>query len=241
MSFVVIALSFALQWFLRLSSAPYQKEWMLFYIEWMQKRFGSYMQPNTKTFVLVLYGPILIIMSLIFSLVYHLFGHFGYLIFSLLLFWYCIDLTAFKEDEKIINSAETFLLTAFEKIFTPLLWYFVVGPVGLTFAIIATQFRHRFGNEQYVVMIDEVVTWVPVRVLGFTFALAGNFTTVFKTWMKNLVRGLRDESLEVVNYAKQALGVETLQNASEVVALLQRTLLIWLVLIALLSVSGWIG
>ncbi|MDP1574712.1 MAG: hypothetical protein Q8L78_07270 [Coxiellaceae bacterium] len=241
MSFVVIALSFALQWFLNLSSGPYQKPWAPQYVAWMKKRFSSLMQGHGVFTVLILVLPILIVMSLFFTLVYHLFGHFGYLIFSLLLFWYCVDITELRVRSKSELSAEQFLLHSYQKIFSPLLWYFVTGPVGLTLSVVIGLFEKEFQGQKYFVLASQVVDWVPVRLLGLTFALAGNFGTVFKLWIKNLMRGLADEKEMVLVMAKEALGVDKMLLLSDVIGLIHRTVLIWLVLIALLSISGWIG
>lgn len=241
MSFVVIALSFALQWFLNLSSAPYQKNWVSHYIAWMQKRFSSLMQGHGAFTLLILVLPIVIGMSLLFTVIYHLFGHFGYLICSLLLFWYCIDITELRVTATPASSAEHFLLKAYQKIFSPLLWFFVFGPIGLTLSVVVALLEKELPMQRYFTIALQVIDWVPVRVLGLTFALAGNFAAVFKLWMKHSVRPLTDEQADVLVYAREALGTDKTLLLSEVVGLLHRTILIWLVLIALLSISGWVG
>lgn len=241
MSFVVIAFSFALQWFLNLSSTPYQKPWAPQYLAWMRKRFSSLMQGHSVFTLLLVILPILIAVSLFFTVVYHLFGHFGYLICSLLLFWYCIDITELRVGSKPQLTAEQFLLHSYQKIFSPLLWYFVTGPVGLTFSVVVGLFAEEFPSQKYFILAAQAVDWVPVRLLGLTFALAGNFAAVFKLWLKNLMSGLADEQATVLVLAKEALGTDKMLLLSEVVSLIHRTVLIWLILIALLSISGWIG
>lgn len=241
MSFVVIAISFALQWFLKLSSVPYQKIWAPQYLKWMQKRFSGLMKGHGLFALLIVVLPILIIASLIFTLVYHVFGHFGYLIFCLALFWYCIDITELHAGEKSTMSAENFLLHAYQKIFTPLLWFFVMGPIGLIFSVIVPLFQKTVAEQKYFVLTGQLINWVPARVLGLTFALAGHFSVVFKSWMKTALRGLSDEDATMLALAHDALGGHETLSLAEVIGLLHRALLIWLIVIALLSVSGWIG
>ena len=241
MSFVVIAFSFALQWFLNLSSTPYQKSWAPHYLTWMRKRFSGLMQGHGVFTFLVVVLPIVILMSLFFTVVYHLFGHFGYLICSLLLFWYCVDITELRVRSKSELSAEQFLLHSYQKIFSPLLWYFVTGPIGLTLSVIVGIFEKEFQDQKYFMLAEQAIDWVPVRLLGLTFALAGNFGSVFKLWIKNLMQGLSDEKETVLMMAREALGGDKMLLLSDVVSLIHRTVLIWLILIALLSISGWIG
>lgn len=242
MSFVVIVFSFALQWFLNVSSAAYQKEWGSPYLAWMQKRFSGLMQGHAVFTLLFTVLPILIGMSLIFTLVYHLLGHFGYLILSLMLFWYCIDITELRVTSRRAFSAEQFLVESYQKIFLPLFWYFVFGPIGLTLVVVVSVLEKTFLNGSVFRVALQVLDWVPSRILGLTFALAGNFSGVFKLWVKHVFRGLADEEAEILSLAQEALaGSDKSLLLSDVVSLLHRAMLIWLILIALLSISGWLG
>ena len=73
MSFLVIAVCLALQWFLNLSSASYQRAWAIPYSTYMQKRFSALLPGHRLFTLLLLVLPILIAISIVFTLLYHLF------------------------------------------------------------------------------------------------------------------------------------------------------------------------
>lgn len=244
MAFVVIVFSFALQWFFNISSDPYQREWAPHYLAWLRKYFSGLMQGHGLFTLLICVLPILIVVSLLLTLLYHLFGHVGYLILSLMLFWYCIDITALRVSSRRAFSAEQFLIESYQKIFSPLFWYLVFGPIGLTLSVVITILEKEFLSESAFSLAVQVIDWLPVRALGLSFALVGNFGSVFKLWIKHLPRGLSDEQSEVLTLAQEALGGGADNKSlllSDVVNLLHRTILVWLIVIALVLISGWLS
>src|SRR3990167_5136621 len=89
MSFIVILASLAIQWFLNFNSAQYEFHWANKYSQWMMNRKLSVIEKGHGFFtVLFLVLPAVIMVSLIFTIVYHVLGHIGYLILSLLLLCY---------------------------------------------------------------------------------------------------------------------------------------------------------
>lgn len=80
-----------------------------------------------------------------------------------------------------------FLLTnSFERLFAVLFWYLVLGPIGALVYYAVVQLRevryqtNSFSAAQYwLERLEFVLEWVPVRLLGLTFALAGQFEDTF--------------------------------------------------------------
>lgn len=235
MSLIVILACLALQWFLSLSSSVYQFQWSGFYIQWMRHQFSKLMQGHGLFAVLILVLPLVIIASLIFTAVYHLTGFAGYSVLSLALVWYCIDVVMLKQTTLSTNASD-FFVKSYGKIFAPMLWYFVFGPIGLVLYVVVGSLCEQLPDQKYFVLTKGVLDWVPVRVLGLTFALAGNFGTVFKLWMTELLKPVADHTAQVTAFGEAALGSD-----SDAMALVRRTLLIWLVLMALITVGRWIG
>ena len=160
-------------------------------------------------------------------------GHVGYLVLSLLLLWYCTDIVVLKKANSTQSSSDIFL-TTYQKLFAPLSWYFVFGPVGLTLYFVVATLRAQLPDQKYFVLTLGVLDWVPIRLLGLTFALAGNFGAVFKVWMKELFQKVSDNQNQVVTFGEAALAVD-----SDAVSLVRRALLIWLVVMALMTVVRW--
>ncbi|OGT32360.1 MAG: hypothetical protein A3C44_06860 [Gammaproteobacteria bacterium RIFCSPHIGHO2_02_FULL_39_13] len=238
MSFIVILICLSAQWFLSLSSTPYQKEWATHYVSWMRKQFVKLFQGHGMFAVLTLVLPIVIVVSLLFTLIYHLLGHLGYLIASLVLLWYCTDMAGLRKTAGItgLSSSEVFI-QSYQKLFAPLFWYFVFGPVGLTLYVAVCALRSHSQDQKYFVLTQGVLDWVPVRLMGLSFALAGNFAAVFKEWVKVLFQGITDNQEWVVTWGNIALAAE--KSESDAVALTHRVLLIWLVIMALITIGSF--
>lgn len=236
MSFIVILACLALQWFLSLSSATYEFHWAGHYIQWMRHQFSNLMQGHGIFAVLILVLPIVIVVSLVFTLVYHVLGHVGYLILSLLLLWYCMDVVMLKQTATTSISTTDLFLKSYQKIFAPLLWYFVFGPAGLALYVVVAVLRAQLSDQPYFVMTQGVLDWVPIRLVGLTFALAGNFGAVFKLWVPDLLRNISNNQNQVV-----AMGEAAMASDSDAMGLIQRTLLIWLVAMALITFGYWFG
>lgn len=245
MSFLVVAACLAVQWFLNFSGASYQWNWTTSYIDLIRKYFSKLMVGYGLFGEAIFVLPILIVASIVFTLVYHLLGHAGYLILSLVLLWYCLDVTEIKTT---VNSRDisTVFITAYQKIFALLFWYFIFGPVGLVLYVVVHTLNTHFATAQgdtahlqkYFALTLGVLDWVPVRLLGLSFALAGNFGAVFKEWIKTVLQGITTDLSLLTTCGAAAMAN---QNTEETKALLQRALLIWLVVMALAQIGIWIG
>ncbi|EKD45010.1 MAG: hypothetical protein ACD_70C00115G0001, partial [uncultured bacterium] len=86
-----------------------------------------------------------------------------------------------------------------------------------------------------------VLDWVPIRILGLTFALAGNFGAVFKPWLTLLPKGISTDQKSVVELGRAALTGESSVSLQQVVALIIRVLVVWLVIIMLITLGFWLG
>lgn len=154
----------------------------------------------------------------------------------------------------------------FEKMFVVFFWYMVTGPLGVVFCYVTYQLRDGqtetdpeaalFSNR----VLIRVLEWVPMRLLVLSFSLAGNFVKCFARlkevfWDLSLQGSYGDllySSAEaalhgVVEDAQQADGAaasdvgQRSKVAGEIeslLALLERSQLIWLVVLALITVFG---
>ncbi|OGT53876.1 MAG: hypothetical protein A3E84_00710 [Gammaproteobacteria bacterium RIFCSPHIGHO2_12_FULL_42_13] len=236
-SVLVIAICFAVQWMARWSSASYQFPWAKHYIDRMQKIFAGLMQGHGLFAVFTLVLPMLIAVSLVFTIIYHWLGYAGYALVSAILFWYCTDVGVLRHTSHAHMSNDLFLI-AYQKIFAPLLWYVVLGPVGLALYYLVTNLYAQLPEKHYFALMQGAMDWIPIRVLGITFALAGNFSTVFPQWVREWVGPIIGNQKIVVALGKLALGEDHTER--HVLGLLQRSLIIWLALVVLVGVSGWI-
>jgi membrane protein required for beta-lactamase induction len=146
-----------------------------------------------------------------------------------------------------LHQARTFLLREnLHELFSPLFWFLLAGPVAaLGYYLLRLMVGHaREELRQVALSWLNLADWIPTRLLAISFALAGNFT---ETWAV-----IRDQLLksdanghELIDVAAQAAEPEELDDDIEaahlnltasltrVQALLQRSLIVWMVFLAL--------
>lgn len=246
MSFIVILIALALQFFLKIYSVPHQVEWVGSYCEWMQKRFDMLSKGHGLFGVFILIAPVVIIASLLFSLAYHLLGYPGYLILSLALVWYCLDLSKLTSNDA---DRDTLFVGLYRSVFACLFWYFIFGPIGLMLYVTTWKLQEFLSQQsdnhpdlqKYMAITLAVLDWVPVRLLGLSFALVGHFGAVFKEWVGSLTQGLTTDLKYLVVWGAAALSDGNEDDVSGVTQLNARALLVWLVGMALVSMGLWFG
>ena len=234
MSFIVILACLGVQWFLAIP-LPRQLPWAEKYLAWTRKHFLSLTHEHGLFSFLLLVLPILIIASLIFTLTYHLFGLSGYLILSFILLWYFVDITDLKSNAKSLSNRELFQKT-YEKIFVLLFWYFFFGPMGLILYVTVTALHAQLSDQKYFVLALGVLDWLPIRLMGLSYALAGNFSVAFKEWTRMLFEGVSGHQNQVTVFGELALSSDT-----DALSLIRRVLLIWLFFMALIKLGAWLG
>lgn len=234
MSFLVIVISLCAQWFLTIK-VPYKYPWSEKYLAIMRKRFFSLTHDHRLFSFLLLTLPPVIAASFIFVLTYHFFGHIGYSILSLLLLWYCIDLTFLKQAAATQISSTDLFLKSYQKIFAVLFWYFVFGPGGLIIYEVVSALHAQLKGQKYFVLTSGILDWVPIRLTGLSFALAGNFGAVFNELMTFMFQRIADNQNQVITFGELALSTE-----STAAGLIKRALIIWVVAMGLISLGVWI-
>jgi AmpE protein len=127
-------------------------------------------------------------------------------------------------------------LDSYQKLFAPLFWYFVFGPVGLVLYVTVATLRAQLPIEKFFGLTLGVLDWLPIRVVGITFALAGNFGAVFKIWWQDITQNIVDNQNQVVSYGEAALSSDSTAQS-----IVYRTVLIWLVIMALITIAHWFG
>ncbi|MCX7120464.1 MAG: regulatory signaling modulator protein AmpE [Gammaproteobacteria bacterium] len=236
MSFVVILVCLSAQWFLNLTGVPRDFNWAGKYLAFMRAKFSSLTHEHPTFSFLLLVLPPVILLSLVFTFFYHVFGRAGYGVLSLLLLWCCTDIMFLKQSTTTQTSTPDLFLKSYQKIFAPLFWYFIFGPAGLILYVVVAGLYSQLSDQKYFMLAQGVLDWFPVRLLGLGFALAGNFSLVFKAWMKVLFQGVSENQNQVIVFGESAMTSDP-----DAFNLIRRTVLIWLVVMALITLGSWIG
>lgn len=142
------------------------------------------------------------------------------------------------------------LYSGFERWFAVVFWFFLLGPALALFYRLLHLLAQvpNVSAEERALLLRWLawLEWLPVRLLGLAFAVAGNFVGCFREWRATLAARLSTRELLVV-YADQAqipdgAGGENPgweQRAADELnglrELLARAAIVWLVLFALVQ------
>jgi membrane protein required for beta-lactamase induction len=152
--------------------------------------------------------------------------------------------------------AEGVLAAALRRIFAVLFWFSVLGPLG-ALAYRLTRETRRLAREQTRPGLEPaceyllfLLDWIPARMLAGLFALAGCFESAIEHWHDCDVGGNADAGAALVACTgsgalqlADGLSAESEPNAIAARAamrLVWRALVIFLALLGLSTVSGWL-
>ncbi|KAA1173748.1 histidine kinase [Marinobacter salinexigens] len=167
--------------------------------------------------------------------------------------------SALSPDAMHLSLSRTFMCSVFERFFLVAFWY-VVGGIGLAvlargIVALSEQWPQSPARPGYR-RLEEIVAWIPVRLLSLTFGIAGDLAG----WLRDIRRVLtgfgknKDEVLMISangSLTGYALDPERFsrihpdewvdfggRSLRAVRDLLNRSMLVWICLLALLVIAG---
>ncbi len=168
-----------------------------------------------------------------------------------------------NDDKAAVGSYFSKQLTyrSFEKMFVLFFWYLCTGPLGVVIAYISYQLRDSHGEHQQpeqvdlVILLIQLLEWIPLRLLALTFSLAGNFVHCFENVRKSFWHfGAEPNNADLLySFASSAASGMVVENASSggdelealdresvevqaILGLLERSQAIWLSVLALITI-----
>ncbi len=203
--------------------------------------------------VLLLWGVFAAAYLLVIGLLEHFLGLPFTLVFHLVVLWYYLDAKPLN-----VNITDNFSVTdlftqRYQNIFVLLFWYMLVGPLGVIIYAESCRLEQSLQQQQKqevyfaedfmkaLTLLRSLMDWAPARVLGLTFALAGQFRPVFGFWCTHLA-GLTTSGSLVAEYGQLALGwgpstALTPETIDESESLINRAIILWIVALALVTVG----
>lgn len=256
MTLTIVLLCLAVQRWLQFVSATRQFDWFTHYFAWLKQRYEN------KSFwphlggVLLIILPAWIIYLLVATLIYHVIGMIAYYLLTLVVFWYCVDARSLWLSNINGENLRHILSRTYQRLFAMIFWLFLLGSGGVVlYSLVlllddALEFKadeKSVALRGFTLKVEAVLDWVPLRLMGLSYALVGHFTPAFQYWYKHLWTGLDYTKEEATTCAFLAAGLKeesggvSEQQLSEMNHLVNRALLVWLVVIALFTIGAWIG
>lgn len=150
------------------------------------------------------------------------------------------------------SVTKSILTKSYTQVFALLFWFAVLGVYGASGYAILTLLRRTavkvdgsFGDiARNAEITQNIMDWLPVRVIGVCYALVGHFVHAFKCVLKNLKLGLQDNQKFTVESGLTSLGANiedtstaSLEENSNALALIDRALIAWIIVVALVTLG----
>lgn len=155
------------------------------------------------------------------------------------------------------SSLEAILFRSHENIFAVLFWFLVLGMVGALLYRLAARLDDRYdgihgGYAEAVRDLHRLLMWPSTRLQALGFGLSGSLVHALEYWREVPGHSL-DCSAAVVG--RSGLGAMQYQPVGgeeeggrdyrewigEIQALINRTLIIWLTVLGVMTLGGWLG
>lgn len=245
MTWFIVIVVISIQRFLNKLSEPIRVDWAGRYQRCCLDKVLRLAKGQGVWAVLLFVAPALLIMAFLDALIFHFFGRTGYALFGGLLLWYTIDARDLKKQPEFRLDPFNTLTLVYRTLFAPLFWFIIFGPLCLVLYYLVSYFDRHFqlspSSETEVLALSTqrvlaILDWMPVRLFTFSFALVGQFTAVFKIWIKQVMTG-PDVQLSLIFDCAQPI-IHVIDDAID---LLNRVLVVWLAALTLVTIGFILG
>ena len=172
------------------------------------------------------------------------------------------------EDSNPIELArqvkDAIVVTANVRVFGVIFWFMVLGPVGaVLFRLACLLERHpSINNEDFKASTDrlyEIMLWPSARLSVIVFALTGSFVDTIGNWRSASDFWQADSEELLISSANGAIRHEpnadyddeaidendngaqpNVEGINNMLALIKRTLIVWLAVLGLMTLTGWV-
>lgn len=148
---------------------------------------------------------------------------------------------------------EGILVQSNVRLFGILLWFMLLGPVGAVLFRLSCELKNyssgkESGYANAARDLYRIMIWLPTHLVVLGFALAGSFVDTVSLWKSYNEIWKADSEALLIESGVGAIshephdeeGTPDLEGVHQIMALVKRTLLVWLAALALLTLTGWV-
>lgn len=173
--------------------------------------------------------PIFIILGLINYILGMYWLGFLKLLFGVVILLGCLNAEKLSTE---LGVQEIFV-AAYERIFAILFWYIIFGVYGIAVYVPISMLT----TNSKATIVKNWLDWIPVRLLSLSYALVGHFATEFDLLQKDFFGGSKQTMVLKQDAGKAAL---TSDDPHAAIAIIHRALIVWLVVVAILTIITWL-
>jgi AmpE protein len=170
--------------------------------------------------------------------------------FNAIVFWYCLGDSRFKRRFKV-QSVDDLCISAYAEVFAVFFWFVILGALGAGFYYLTHTLIVYLNNKKEKPVhllhasqkIRATLDWVPIRLLGLSFALVGHFFIAASDWWHHLKGGLPQSQSLIIEYVEKATafqGKNLNEKKEHVLFLIERALWLWLIVFSVIMITLWI-
>jgi membrane protein required for beta-lactamase induction len=154
-------------------------------------------------------------------------------------------------DQQTSDVTRAILFVANQRIFSVLVWFVLLGPIGAVMFRFISQLARQDevspGQISAAQKLYALLSWLPARMLALAYAMMGNFESAvhaFRTRAHEPDLGLSNYDVLVttgVGAIKDHAGLDEVSSIHAARGLVMRSVLLWVTVLALLTMAGWLG
>lgn len=206
--------------------------------------------------ILLLYATLVVLYVLVVATLTHFLGLAFTFLFNCFVLWCYLDAKPLPLTKANKIYLPEIFMNRYYAIFSVLFWYIILGPLGIMLTGETRKLCNNLKSQQELDVyfspeclqklntVRRVMDWIPVRLVGLTYALVGHFRPAFQYWCRQLA-GLDAEPMLIVDYGMVALSWDpkvtmsgSLEEVAEVESLSNRALCVWLAVLVIFTVGG---
>ncbi len=147
---------------------------------------------------------------------------------------------------------EMLLIRVNDNIVGPIVWFVLIGPVGVVLFRLSCELKDRFSSLPGGLALASqelyyIVAWLPARVCAMSYAFAGSFVDTVANWRHVSDLWMADSNTLLVRSGVGSVGdvheqedeeLSALQSLANVLAMVKRSVLILITLLAVMIIVG---
>jgi AmpE protein len=150
-------------------------------------------------------------------------------------------------DQQVNDVTRAILHVANERIFSTIFWFIILGPFGAMLYRLISELSKQveFGElADFSEFIHSIMAWIPARLLAFGYALTGNFDSAYHAYKDRTHSTDYSQSNAEVLIATGLGAMHNLNMEDELAsiyaaqALVMRATIVWIGILALLTLGG---
>lgn len=159
------------------------------------------------------------------------------------------------EDRNEENLYQSILVRAHDNLFGTIFWFCILGVFGVMLFSLAVRLKDRNVDihGSYPDAVDKLYTlliWPSSRLLALGFALGGSLVDALEGWGRVEGFSLGSSRLVIINSGLGALQhnpeqfretIDHIGILQDLQALINRSLIIWLTVLGIMTITGWLS